>query len=151
MAADARRAFARRSWHLHVTAVLQEAATRGDAAALALLLRCHGRDVDARDQDGSTALHAAAAAGHAAAARLLLDGGAECDAATNYSDTPLHCAAAEARLATAELLVARRADPCARTRSGRTPLDNCARHEGREAEALRQLLRSASEGCAIGA
>ena len=32
----------------------------------------------------------------------------------------------------------------------RTPLDNCARHEGREAEALRQLLRSASEGCAIG-
>ena len=59
----------------------------------------------ARDHDGTTALHAAAQAGHADAARTLLAFGADVDAPDHYADTPLHVAAAEGHRALVELLV----------------------------------------------
>jgi len=130
-------AFVRRSWELFVSELLQKALEvdpllREDEAgrrhqdrlrSMTRLLTYYRRHVDARDYDGSSALHAAALAGPTDAARLLLDHGACVNVTTNYQDTPLHLAAKEGRLEVAELLVARGADVNATNRFGSTPLD----------------------------
>ena len=53
--------------------------------------------VDAKDWDGTTALHAASQAGHAAAVLALLSHGARANVGDNYDDRPLHAALAEVR------------------------------------------------------
>ena len=104
------------SWGLEVSSALQEAAERGDTPALRRLLLAYEEDVDARDHDGSTALHAAAVGGHLGAARLLLDAAADPNSRTNCGDTSLHFASREGHLEVARLLVQRGADAAATTR-----------------------------------
>ena len=93
-----RQSTAQRAWDLVVSSALQEAALRGDASELTRLLSCYGTaQADAKDWDGSTALHAASQAGHAAAVLALLSHGAHANVGDNYDDRPLHAALAEVR------------------------------------------------------
>ncbi|HUW31747.1 MAG TPA: ankyrin repeat domain-containing protein [Planctomycetota bacterium] len=68
------------------------AATCGDAARLAELIKVHPELVQGRDKP-ITPLHAAAAHGHAEAARILLAHGADVDAKDSSGAMPLHLAA----------------------------------------------------------
>ena len=141
MAESAERvASARRSWALHVASALQPPCERGDVAELDRLLACYRQDVDAADYDGSTALHAAAQAGHADVVLRLLDSGAAVDAPTRCGDTPLHLAAGEGHLRAAEALVERGAAPEARTIYGATPLVHARRHQSGQWAAVAELL-----------
>ena len=75
----------RREHHL----MMHVPAERGDAAALETMLKC-GFDPNAKDNEGVTALHRAAMAGHAEAVRLLLAHGASVNALDGmFSATPL--------------------------------------------------------------
>ena len=58
---------------------LHEAASRGDVAAVAVLLD-RDADVNSEDMDGDRPLHKAAAAGHVEVVCLLLDRGADVEA-----------------------------------------------------------------------
>eukprot|EP00966_Prymnesium_polylepis_P317876 7343212-Prymnesium_polylepis.1 len=140
MAADERREFAARSWGLFVTSALQEASQQGELGELTLLLECYALEVDARDHDGSTALHAAAEGGHTEALSILLERGASVDVRANYDDTALHFAAREGHLAVARLLVERGADARATNRFGATALDYARRGKNDEWEAVCKLL-----------
>jgi ankyrin repeat protein len=74
-------------------AAVVRAAEAGDRAAVALMLDL-GFALEARGENGATALHAAAYAGAAATVRLLLDRGADVEARDNtWSSTPLEWAA----------------------------------------------------------
>jgi ankyrin repeat protein len=74
-------------------AAMIHAAESGNTGALALMLDL-GFGVDARDDDGGTALHAAAYSGSAPAVRLLLDRGARIEARdTSWNSTPIEWAA----------------------------------------------------------
>ena len=88
--------------------------------------------LDARENDGGTALHIAAEYGHAECVTLLLDRGARVDARNSNDATPLHLAAEYGHLEIARALVARGASKDARTRNaGLTPAA-MARHFGHE-------------------
>jgi ankyrin repeat protein len=68
-------------------------AERGDATVLETMLAC-GFDANVKDQEGVTALHRAAMAGHAEAVRVLLKFGASVNALDGmFSATPLVWAA----------------------------------------------------------
>lgn len=67
---------------------LIEAAKNGQAEKVQALLEV-GADVDAKDEDGITALWAAAAGGHTDIVRTLLDGGADVNTRTNNGLTAL--------------------------------------------------------------
>ena len=74
-------------------AAMIHAAEKGNTAAIALMLGL-GFPVDARGDDGGTALHAAAYSGSAPAVRLLLDRGADIEARdTTWDSTPIEWAA----------------------------------------------------------
>jgi ankyrin repeat protein len=74
-------------------AAMIRAAETGNTAALALMLDL-SFPVDARGDDGNTALHAAAYSGSAPAVRLLLERGADIEARdTNWNSTPIEWAA----------------------------------------------------------
>lgn len=74
-------------------AALVGAAERGDTDAVALMLDL-GLPIEARGDNGATALHAAAHAGSADTVQLLLDRGANLEARdTTWSSTPLEWAA----------------------------------------------------------
>jgi ankyrin repeat protein len=74
-------------------AAMTHAAEGGNTAAIALMLDL-GFPVDARGEDGGTALHAAAYSGSAPAVRLLLDRGAGVEARdTTWDSTPIEWAA----------------------------------------------------------
>ena len=135
-------AFARASWELLVSDVLQRAC-EADAppSELPRLLACYAKEVNARDFDGSAPLHAAALAGRDDAVQLLLVAKADVNATTKLNDTPLHFAAREGHLAATRRLLAGQADPNATTRFGRTPLDEARRgHEDDEWRVLEVLL-----------
>ena len=120
----------------------QDAVSAGDGgqATLSALLDWLSGDVDARDHDGSTALHAAAEGGNLAAAALLLDRRASPGAATRVGETPLHFAAREGQPEVCRLLLDAGARADAPTRAGTTPVDE-ARRGGRAAhEEVRRLL-----------
>ena len=129
-----------------MSSLLQEAAACGDVAELSRLLTCVGQHINAKDWDGTTALHASAQAGEAEAAVLLLERGADANVRSNYEDTPLHVAASEGRVATIEVLLSKGASPHARDKFGRTPLDHVRRSREREWESVVALLRAAEGG-----
>ena len=69
------------------------------------------RDVNAREADGTTALHWAARADDTDEVRRLLRAGARADMANRYGVTPLALAAANGNAAIMDLLIAAGADP----------------------------------------
>ena len=78
--------------------------TGQDGSYLAELLLSKRADVSARDNDGSTPLHWAAAMGHRDVVTLLLARGADVNAKDNRSATPLHWAIARDHKDVAETL-----------------------------------------------
>ncbi len=105
---------------------LRTLAERGDAAALSKVL-ANGSDANARDADGSTALHWAARADELGAVRALLAAGADAGVEDRYGVTPLQLAAVNGNAAMIELLVAAGADAAAAGPDGETPLMVAAR------------------------
>ena len=93
----------------------------GMANALDLRVVCH---VDAADESGWSALHAASQGTSVEAVRLLLDRGADVHARTDIKATPLHIAAFNGRLEVVKLLCLRGADPHAKDKDGYTPLED---------------------------
>ncbi len=81
-----------------------------------------GRDLHARNEDGDTPLHLAAAGGNSAAALLLVEGGADIEDRNFVGATPLHLAAAHDRAAIVTELLAAGADVNAVDSAGITPL-----------------------------
>lgn len=71
---------------------IHELAGQDDIEAISELL-ASGVDVNARDDEGCTALHFAADRGAAGAAQLLLSAGADVNAQDGDGQTPLHYAA----------------------------------------------------------
>ena len=103
-------------------------------ARLALLAdfeRClaGGAHTHARDSDGYTILHHAAANATGAVTELLLQAGADVDARDDDGTTPLHMAAESENLAAVMILLEAGADVNAPSR-GLTPLHAAARNEG---------------------
>ena len=112
---------------------LHLAAEEGHAEAVALLLD-RKADVQARNNDGWSALHSAAqseAASSTDTVALLLSRGADLHATSlSTASTPLHMAAFNGRLGATKALLARGADAHAADAHGCTPLDG-ARHRSR--------------------
>lgn len=82
-----------------------------------------GRDVDAVDSDGRSALHFVAGLGSEPCVRLLADAGAEVNRRDSAGGlTPLHMAAGYVRPGVAELLIRLGADAEALDERGKTPL-----------------------------
>jgi hypothetical protein len=105
---------------------LHYAALSGDVAMIDELFGA-GALVDARDHDGGTPLHEAAAWGRTEAARALLDRGADVNVAEGpNAATALHWAARGDHRPLAELLLGAGADPDAATGGGRTALHEAA-------------------------
>ena len=119
--AAAARDFVQRSWGYFVSEILQDALSC--TRRLSHLLACYRADVNSRDYDGSTVLHAAAQSGKVDAARILLEHDAAVTCCTNLGETPLHMAAREGHEVLVELLVEHGADVQAASRTGRKPRD----------------------------
>ncbi len=109
---------------------LSHAANYGADALVARVLAAEGVDVDARDQDGVSALAYATRNGHVAVVRRLLKAGANPDVRDNWGFTPLHDAAEAGRDEVAVVLLKGGADPAIRTTAsvsgwepGMTPAD----------------------------
>ncbi len=106
---------------LHTTVV------RGDIQAIEDLL-AKGTDVNARDEDGYTALFIAALRGHKEVVELLLAKGADINARLDVDAkgaggwTSLHAASRHDRKSVAQLLIAKGADVNAKTEKGQTAL-----------------------------
>jgi ankyrin repeat protein len=139
-------------------------AAQGRLIRVLNLLLAHGAEVNARDEDGFTALHLACAWGDCAAADTLLAHGADPNASAEaggkqgrywytYSDefvagpTPLHMAAAEGDAETIHLLLRCGVDVDAKDRRGVTPL-TCALHAG-NAETARALMAAGARKVAV--
>ena len=110
-------------------AVLADAAQRGDAAAVRSLL-ARNADVDARQGDGTTALHWAAYLNDAETAATLIHAGADVHTANDYGVTPLGLAARNGNAEVIALLLAAGVDPNdprQAVNAGETPLMLAAR------------------------
>ena len=101
-----------------------------------------GADLDARDSQGFTALHRAAASGKALDVVALSSAGADLNAATRRGRlTPLHVAVwRRAGLATVRALIAARADVDAADWWGATALHRAARDSRTDREVVEALL-----------
>ena len=103
--------------------LVADAAMRDDAQAVRSLLK-QGKDVNAAQGDGMTALHWAATNGDANVAQMLIYAGANLEAVTRVGDyTPLHLASKSGNAAVVETLVKAGSDLGATTTTGGgTPL-----------------------------
>ncbi|WP_428100010.1 ankyrin repeat domain-containing protein [Candidatus Rariloculus sp.] len=104
---------------------LIDAVADNDAAVVRVMLD-EGADVNAREADGTTALHTAARLGAVETAGLLIGAGAELDAATRYGVTPLALAAANGSPEFVARLLDAGADPNTMSREGQTVLMGAA-------------------------
>jgi ankyrin repeat protein len=102
------------------------AARADDPAAVAGLVR-QGADVNARDEDGATALAWAADHSNLAMAELLLAKGADPNIANELGISPLALAISNGSSALVKLLLAKGADPNLARENGETPLMTAAR------------------------
>jgi len=105
---------------------LIEAAKSGNHQQMRTLLR-QRVDVNAREVDGTTALHWAARADDAQAVSLLVQSGAAVNAANRYGVTPLFLASTNGNAAMIETLAKAGADPNATLPEGQTVLMAAAR------------------------
>ena len=100
---------------------LYEAAEVGDLTEVKRLLE-RGAEIDARNGDSRTPLHAACYDGHLEVVRLLLSGGAKIGARDNDGETPLHRASRSGHSEVVVELLSGGAEIDARDRNGWTPL-----------------------------
>lgn len=122
-----------------------KAAKSGDVAALKTLLASDSSLLEARDSDGSTALHCATWKGHQNVVAFLLDAGADVNAVNqngHWGTTPLHAAAHANQAAIAKLLLDHGADTKAKDMEGRTPMFHTTFHK---AKAVAKLLQPFEE------
>jgi uncharacterized protein len=113
-------------------------AVKGQDDAAARLLLEHHADVNARQGDGTTALHWAAYHDDLAMADALIRAGASVDAANDLGATPLHLACNNGSAAMVNRLLAANANPNAKLLDGETVLMTCAR--AGSAPAVKALL-----------
>lgn len=100
------------------------AAKKADEAALKSLVEAgDGRDVDAVDEDGRTALLFVSGLGSEACVKLLAEAGADLDYQDKNGFTALHMAAGYVKPGAVKDLVSLGADPELEDDRGRTPLD----------------------------
>ena len=123
-------------------AALADAARQADWAAVRTLLQ-QGADVDARQGDGSTALHWASYRDHPETAALLIRAGAEVNAANDLGVTALWAACENGSPAMAEILLEAGADPNMALPFGETPLMTASRTGN--ADVVRQLLAAGAD------
>ena len=121
---------------------LADAARRADWATVRTLL-AEGADADAREGDGSTALHWASYHENREVADLLIRAGAEIDAANDLGVTPLWAACESGSPALAETLLAAGADPNRALPFGETLLMTASR--AGNADVVGQLLAAGAE------
>jgi ankyrin repeat protein len=105
---------------------LVDAAKEGDSAAVRSLLD-GGTDVDAREVDGSTALHWAVYEDDLDVVQTLIDAGADATIATREGATPMSLASLIGDARMIDLLLNAGADPNERLTHGETPLMMAAR------------------------
>lgn len=110
------------------------------SAAVSQFLIDKGAAVDARADDGRTALHFAAQRGDAERAKVLLDRGASIDAQDEDGDTPLMWAARADDPAALRLLILRKANLELWNHDGRTALDQVDNYTDKTAA---EILRAA--------
>ena len=123
-------------------APLVEAVKASDGDGLRALLD-QAVDVNAREPDGTTALHWAAHKGDAEAVRLLLAAGADVEAANRHSVTPLLLACARGSAPVVEALLGAGADPNATLPEGETALMTAARTGS--VQVIRMLLAAGAD------
>lgn len=85
------------------------------------------KDVNARDEDGDTALNKAVQHFHKNTTRILLDCGADPNIQNNSGKTPLHYAYLDGDLATIKFLKQYRAREDIKDNEGKTPVDQIGR------------------------
>ncbi len=113
-----------------------------NSEAIRVAIRIPGA-INAREADGTAALHWAARADDAATVHMLLRAGADPNVANRYGVTPLSLAAANGNAAIIEALVEAGADPNAASREGQTVLMTAARTGN--ADAVTALLRHGAD------
>ena len=123
-------------------ASLADAAKRADWAAVRTLLQA-GTGVDARQGDGSTALHWASYRDNREIAALLTRAGADVDAANDLGVTALWAACENGSSAMVESLLEAGADPNRALPFGETPLMTAAR--AGNADVVGRLLAAGAE------
>lgn len=99
-----------------------------------LYLIDRGADVNAKDVDGVTACHCAAACNRADLVEILFNNGADVNAKNRYRSTPLHSACTSGSLKTVKVLLLRGAHIQVKNDDGETPID-AARIQGHHAVA----------------
>jgi uncharacterized protein len=119
-------------------ASIAQAAANGDLQAVRSLLKT-GVDVNAKEPDGSTALHYAANRGALDLVDALLTAGAQPNARNRYGVTPLSLACVSGNAAVVERLLKAGADVKGTTNGGVTALMTAARTGA--ADVIKVLLR----------
>lgn len=118
-----------------------KAAKKGDVEKAKLLLSGDAGLIEARDSDGSTALHCATWRGHQAMVVFLLSAEADVNSHNkneHYGTTPLHAAAHANQAKIAEMLIEHGADVNAQDMNGKTPMHHTTFHKAKAAAKVLQ-------------
>ena len=121
----------------HKTPPLHWAVTQNGSKEIIEALLDAKAEVNARDDDGHTPLHCAAATGKIEIVQLLLTHQADVNATDSYGSKPLHYAAEKGSKDIVELLLNNKADVNAANNDGETPL-KMAKNRKDIADILRQ-------------
>lgn len=109
-----------------------KAAKKADLDALKALLKADKSLLNARDTDGSTALHCATWKGHREVVAFLLKAGADVHAQNSndhWGTTPLHAAAHANQAVLVQMLIEAGADVNAKDMNEKTPLHHTTFHK----------------------
>ena len=121
--------------------LLQFFSAVGDAKKVQALIAAQS-NIDTKDNDETSPLHAAATGGHTETVQALIaNTGVEVNATNKYVHTPLHTAAFHGHTKTVQVLIDAKADIHAKDKNGYTPLHYAALH-GHTSTALVLIKKS---------